>query len=112
MACPTGHVAARVEMSSTAATELEWAPPQSTPEIYVNHVQIGMSLWDITAHFGSIVGVNPENGYLQVTKQVVLRLSPESTRALQLSLESALDQYEKAFGKLRFPSADAVTPAP
>ena len=101
-----------VQMSSTAATEMEWTPPQSTPEIYVNHVQIGMSLWDITAHFGSIIGVNPENGHLQVTKQVVLRLSPESARAIQLSLESALDQYEKTFGKLRFPSPTVVTPAP
>ena len=102
-----------VDTKETFVTELDWVFPQPpTPEDYANHVSIGMSLWDITLHFGSIVGVNQATNHLQVTKRISMHLSPEAAMALSLSLNSALEKYQERFGKLRFPPPSGTVPVP
>ena len=101
----------RVDKSETFVTEIDWVFPQpATPEAYANHVSLGMSLWDVTLHFGSIVGVNKDTNHLQVTKRISVNLSPEAAMALSLSLNSALEKYQQTFGKLRFPRPDGTIP--
>jgi hypothetical protein len=93
-----------VEMKATVVTEMEWVPSQPEPDIYANHVNLGMTLWDLTVNFGLISGIDTESNHLQVAKRVSIHLAPETARALQMSLEAALERYENTFGKLRFPN--------
>jgi hypothetical protein len=91
------------ELKMFPVGEIDWVPPQSEPEFSINYVHMGMSIWNISLHLGTILGANPDNGHLQVAKRVTVHLSPEFARALQLTLAQSLMQYENAFGKLRYP---------
>jgi transcriptional regulator with XRE-family HTH domain len=93
-------------LMGTDVMEMDWVPPSPVPEVYINHVTMGMSLWDISIHCGVIAGFR--DGRLKAAERIVLHLSPEMAKALESFLSQATAQYEQTFGKIRFPNANVA----
>lgn len=96
-----------ISVEPYSETELVSAP--AAPEVYANHAQLSLTLWDIAMHFGTVVGLNREHSKLQVHRKVSVVLSPEQAKALQMALANVIEKYESRFGKVRFP-VDEETP--
>jgi hypothetical protein len=90
-------------INAGAYAETESVGPLAYPEIYANHTQLSMTLWDISMHFGTVIGLNRETNTLQVNRKVSVIISPEQAKALQMALVGVIEKYERSFGKVRFP---------
>ena len=90
-----------VPIESYEEVDLVGAHPY--PEVYANHVALSMTLWDMSIHFGSVMGLNRETKKLQVHRKVSVVLSPEQAKALQMALVKVIEKYERSFGAVRFP---------
>jgi uncharacterized protein DUF3467 len=91
----------------SAASEITFVRSQDFRNYYVNNVKIVMTPND----FGLICGqIQPPEGGKEtvVEEQLAVRLSPQSLKVLATSLLSALDGWERIFGKLPEPPAGVV----
>jgi hypothetical protein len=64
------------------------------PEVYANHVQPAITSFDVSIHFGSIMGF--EKDTLQIVRRVTVVLSPEVAKMLMLHLKTGLERYEQS----------------
>ena len=82
---------------------------ETASEFYANHVQIITSEWDMTLLFGTfqlpdeiavssqqIVGQAPG-----LVSDVVIRMSPQSTKSLLMALTRVVARYEETHGVLK-----------
>jgi hypothetical protein len=67
---------------------------------YVNNVKIGITSNDFNLICGLISSPDREGGAPIVEDQLSIRLSPQTLRVVATSLTSALEGWEKIFGKL------------
>jgi hypothetical protein len=67
---------------------------------YANNVKIGMTSNDFSLICGQINSPDKEGDAPVVEDQLSIRLSPQTFRIMASALNSALDGWEKIFGKL------------
>lgn len=67
-----------------------------TPVVYANHVTVGLTVYDLSLAFG--LGADES-----VDEQVVVHMSPQHARSLQLLLERFLRGYEEQVGPVVLP---------
>lgn len=102
--------------ANTNAPKFKYVNSESKFNEYVNHTGIAMSNFDITMLFGQI---NPQMGQekpvgnqaqeLTVTMLGSITMSPVHAKLVCANLQANIEQYEKLFGKIITPPAQAPT---
>jgi len=65
-------------------------------ELYANHVRVNLTPYDMAIVFGRIV--EREGAVSAVDEQIAVRLSPQTFKAVTISLHKILAAYEAQFG--------------
>ena len=65
-------------------------------EVYSNHVQVGMTAYDLSLTFGIADGAEPRN-------HTVVRMSPHHAKSLMLLLEKFMSIYEREMSPVKLP---------
>jgi hypothetical protein len=80
-----------------------------TPVIYTNTARVTSSFYDVQITFSEARQTGPSE--VTTRAHVVVVMSPEHAKALADALNTAIEQYEAQFGKLRsIPTPPAATP--
>jgi hypothetical protein len=96
---------------STASKVTVVIPPE-TPEIYANFTQAFVSEWDFLIVMGSTRLATNETNQLTPTARadVLIRMSPQHTKAMIATLSELIDNYERDHGVLGKESASDDIP--
>jgi hypothetical protein len=92
---------------SSLVPEISFVKSQDFKSYYANNIKLVVTANDFALICGQIQP--PDGGAITVVEdQLAVRLSPQSLRGLSTSLISALEGWEKIFGKLPEPPGGVV----
>src|SRR5579863_8587035 len=80
-------------MATATVQGVEFVDASQVPEVYANHVVPAITSFDVTLHFGSILGI--AGGQAKVARRVSIVLTPEVAKLLNMQLSMGLASYEK-----------------
>ena len=84
--------------------------PENVSEFYANSFNVAVTPWDFILFFGTntlpttVLKSGPAQSTVSVRVDVVVRMSPQHTKATLAALKRTVDEYEKRFGEINIPS--------
>src|SRR5271166_3227985 len=96
------------QATAPVVSETEYVRAADFKTYYTNHVQAGLTPFDISLEIGEASGLNRESNKWVVDVKAKITMSPSEAKVVLLILSGTIKTFEDQFGTIVIPSAVGV----